>query len=121
MRCQAVQVQVSSVRAAQRGSGPLAGRLSEAGAVMDLSREACAHPGILPLTHELQTHTEADTKSILQRVLFNNALGRVEGCHLEKIGFHLTERRTGAGCLQRHITTGCLGMKFTRSLSLITV
>ena len=69
---------------------------------MDLTREVRVHHGTLPLTHKLlsqaHTHTHTpnpDTKSILQRVLFNNAHGRVEGCHLEKIGFHLTERGTG--------------------------
>lgn len=72
---------------------------------MGLTQEVCVRHGILPFTQKpctparAQTHTRAklDTKSILQRVLFDNTHGAVEGCHLEKIGFHFREQRTGLG------------------------
>lgn len=78
------------------------------------SQTACTPPN--------HTQTKLDTKSILQPVLFNNAQGRVEGCHFEKIGFHRTEWRTGSGCLQKHrhdLSSLWRTMTFAHSASLI--
>lgn len=57
------------------------------------------HHGFLLFTRirTHRTHTDTNTKrmSIVQRVLFNNAQGRDEGCHFEKTGSLVTEQTTG--------------------------
>lgn len=104
-----------------RASGRRGGRAAVwSQPVMDLSPDVRTHHRVLLFTN--CTHTKPDTKSILQWLLFNNAQGRVEGCHIEKIGS--SNRRTGSGCLQRHMTgwhnISRLHMEFTHSVPLIT-
>lgn len=80
-----------------------------------LSRRVHEHRGIAAFTPNLRTRSRPDTKSIFQRVLFDNAQGRAEGCHLQKIGFHVTEQKT----VDKTLHLALRVMKFTLSVALI--
>lgn len=84
---------------------------------MGLSRRVHEHLGIVCAHTHVHTRIKPDTKSIFKRVLFDNAQGRAEGCHLEKIGFHVTEQKTVYKTLQLALRVA----EFTLSVALIKV